>query len=308
MSNGSYPPEDYRQGEQLGRGRGPAPGWGEGQGYGAHQGRGGQSGGGAQAGGQHPPPPPAGPPGPAPGYGAPQQPGGYGPPQGPGGYGTGGYGTPYGGPPGPGGPYDGPSKGLSGKAWAAIGGGVFALLVVIVVAVVSVVVLAGPDRTVATPASIDGLQQVTDPELQQRAAQLRQQVRQQASSGGIQLDKTVAAFYRGQSATNLNLPPTNLMLFFGGAGSFSDPQQALQSMLEGGIAQYGGGTPRPYPAGELGGSVACVQGQRVGRPFSVCGWATHDTFGLVIPAGPQTSPETAQLLKRVRPAVVREKN
>ncbi len=307
-------PSGYGPQEPSGYGppQGPGPNHGPPRGFGDHWGQG--------PGGY------GGPPGPG-GYGGPPRPGGYGGPPGPGG---------YGGPQGPVGPRPISPDGPSAKVWAAIGGGAF-LVVVTIVAVVTAVVLTGgrgqqpgpvtspaaegasgsptpseggetygdpPAQTVSAPSVAGGLEQLDDPALEERAGEVRSQIRQALRKGPFTPQKVIASYYEN--------PEGGLPLFLAGA-EIDTPANLgpirkgfLGGVLSAFISEFGEAEPRFYPPGNRGGTVACVQTQGNQGPVSACGWITDDTFALVSELD-STSAEVLESMRQMRPDVVRPK-
>jgi hypothetical protein len=144
-----------------------------------------------------------------------------------------------------------------------------------------------PTKTVhlTLPATLNGLQPNTDPTLTSIVTSMNTQLRSVAPGA----TDTIGGFYGS---------PTDKSLVMLIALAAPDPSPAtyLSSAITGLESSVGMASTTSVPAGPLGGSAECGQGEASDVPIAVCAWADSGSFGVVAFYYKQATDVQAQFL------------
>ena len=144
--------------------------------------------------------------------------------------------------------------------------------------------------TLTMPESVAGMPRLTDARFQEISDAMTSFLRDRAGA-----DSSIAAFYAPVGS------PARAVLVSAGTGFVLHPAGALDDGLAG-FAKGSGLTVTDVTStgpGVLGGVAKCGQTQML----AVCAWADHGSVGAVVGFS-RTIPETADLLRTVRPLVL----
>ena len=154
-------------------------------------------------------------------------------------------------------------------------------------------ILAEYPASLSTPDSVAGMPRLTDGRFQDVSDQMTASIRTESGA-----DRPMVASYAPVGMTS------QALMVSAGTRLLLDPSAAVREVFAGfgsrdGLVVTG---VTSMPPGRLGGVVRCGE-MWADAPLAVCVWGDHGSLGVVLGFG-RTVPETADLLRTVRPLVL----
>jgi hypothetical protein len=148
--------------------------------------------------------------------------------------------------------------------------------------------------TLTTPDSVAGMPRLTDDRSLSIGDEMTAYIRDQTH-----VDSSMAALYAPDGV------PDQAVLVYAGTHFVSNPGGAVNDVFTG-FSRSSGLTVTNMAStgpGAMGGTAKCGQTRTADVPIALCVWGDHGSVGVVIGFG-RTIPETADLLRTIRPQVL----
>ncbi|MEU1759522.1 hypothetical protein ACFYPF_04340 [Micromonospora sp. NPDC005223] len=132
-------------------------------------------------------------------------------------------------------------------------------------------VVTATKTRVVEPQTLGGRPKVTDPQLQNAAAQMKADLSKDVPDA----TSTVGAFY-GDPAKK------DLVMIVAVSGVMADPKKELNDAVTAVTPELGTKDFKTVDAGPLGGDAKCSDGKASDVPVAVCVWADRGSLGMVV--------------------------